>query len=160
MPWYESQLIGTVIGTVLGFFLAFIPNALEGRRARKCLLHLLKAEIASVTDQLRDEIGGLRSTLAAVSKGEGCEIYISERRLDEVFAANLANLATFQPHHIEAIFGFYHSVAKHRGIINALSQDKIEEGEHSLEFCQSLNRVIDLVEDGISRGDRLLRELT
>lgn len=92
MPWYESQLAGTVIGTVLGFLLAFIPNAIERQRARKCLLRLLKAEISSATDQLRNEIGDFRSTLDAVSKGEPCEIYTSERRLDEVFTSKLAHI--------------------------------------------------------------------
>lgn len=160
MPWYESQLAGTVIGTLLGFFLAFIPNAIERRRARRCLLRLLKAEIISITDRLREEVSKFRSTLEAVSNGEACEIFTSERRLDEIFTANLVNMAAFQPQHAEAIFGFYHTVGSHRGLIKALSQDKIDEGEDSAEFCKVLSQIIGLRDDGISRGDRLIRELT
>ena len=159
MPWYETQLVGTVSGTVLGFLLAFIPNAIERRRARKCLLRLLRAEITSIIDELSEKLDAVRSTLEAVSKGEACEIFTSERRLDEIFTANLVNMATFQPQHTEAIFGFYQTVGRHRGLIKALSQDKIKEGEDNSEFSKVLSQIIILMEDGISRGNRLIKEL-
>jgi hypothetical protein len=159
MPWYESQLAGTVIGTILGFILAFIPNALEKRRAHKCLRLLLKAEIRSIIDQLKDRVVDVRSTLEATSKGESCEIFSSDRRIDEIFTANLVNMASFAPEHAEAIFGFYQTVGRHQGLIKALSQDKIEEGEDSAEFCKALGQVISLMEDGILRGDHLIKEL-
>lgn len=160
MQWYESQLAGTIIGAVLGFLLAYIPTAVEKRRVRKCLLRLLKIEIAAVTDQLKERVSDFRSVLEAVSKGEACEIFISDGRSDEIFTANLVNMTMIKPHQAEEIYGFYRIVGKQRSLIKALSQDKIVEGEDNSEFCRTLSRVIDLMGDSISRGDRIAKGLT
>jgi len=159
MPWYESQLVGTIFGTVLGFLLAYIPSIIERQRIRKCLIRLLKVEIASVTGQLKDRIADFRSVLEDVSKGESCEIFTSDGRSDEIFTANLVNMTIIEPHQAEEICGFYQSISKQRGIIRALSQDKIIKGEDNSEFCRMLSTVIELMADGISRGDRLAKEL-
>jgi hypothetical protein len=120
----------------------------------------LRVEIASVTDQLRERISDFRSVLEDVSRGESCEIFTSDGRADEIFTANLVNMTIIEPHQAEEICGFYRSISNQRGLIKALSQDKIKKGEDNLEFCTTLSRVIDIMDDGISRGDQLIKELT
>jgi hypothetical protein len=159
MPWYESQLAGTIFGTVLGFLLAYVPSTIERRRIRKCLIRLLKVEIASVTDQLRGRIADFRSVLEDVSKGESCETFTSDGRSDEIFTANLVNMTIIEPDQAEKICGFYQSISKQRGLIRALSQDKIIKGEDNSEFCRTLSLAIETMADGVSRGDRLAKEL-
>lgn len=160
MVWYESQLAGTIIGAALGFLFAYVPSALERRRARKCLLHLLRAEIAVATEQLREKIADARRILESVSRGGGCKIFTSERRLDEIFAANLINMVTIKPYQAEEIFRFYQSVARYRGLSKVLSQDSIKQGDDNSEFCEALSRLIEFMDDGISRGDRIVSELS
>jgi hypothetical protein len=159
MPWYESQLAGTIVGTLLGFLLAFIPSAVERRRVRNCLLRLLKTEIASVTDQLRGRIADFQGVLKDVAGGEVYEIFASDGRLDEIFAANIVNMTMVDPRQAEEICRFYQSVGKQRGLIRALSQDKLKEGEDNSEFCRTLSQVVALMDDSISRGDRILKVL-
>lgn len=159
MPWYESQIVGTIFGTVLGFLLAYIPSTLERRRVRKCLVRLLKVEIASITNQLKERILEFSKALEEVSKGEACEIFASDGRADEIFTANLVNMTIIEPHQAEEICSFYQSIGKQRGLIRALSQDEIKEGEDNSEFCRALSQVISFMQDGISKGDRIIKDL-
>jgi hypothetical protein len=159
MPWYESQLVGTIAGTVLGFLLSYIPTAIERRRVRRSLLTLLRAEISSATDYLREKIIDYRDALEMVSKGDVVELFYSERRLDEVFAANLLNMASIDPRQAGELFRFYQSVAKYRSLIRALSQTKLDPKDDNSDFCNELKRVIGFMESGIARGDALVTSL-
>ena len=159
MPWYESQMIGTVTGTVLGFLLSYIPTAVEKRRVRTSLLRLLKAEISSTTDYLREKIVDYREALEAVLKGDGVELYYSERRLDEIFTANILNMANIDPHQGDEIFRFYQSINNYRSLIRALSQTKPDPNNDNSDFSNELKRVIGFMESGIARGDAIVTSL-
>lgn len=159
MPWYESQLIGTIIGTVLGFLLSYIPNAIERIRTRRCLLRLLRAEISSITEQLRERVVDYRDSLESMLKGEPCEIYFSDRRLDEIFAANLVNIASINSRRVSEILSFYQVVSKYRGLVKALSLTNLNPEEDNSDFCKQLEKVIAFIESGVARGDCLVERL-
>ena len=159
MPWYESQLAGTVIGAVLGFFLAYVPTAVERYRSRRALIHLLRTEIASSTARLSDKISHARRVHDAALQGRACRIFTSDQRLDQVFSANLPNLVWIRPEQAAKVFQFYQIVGKCNGLIEALSQDVVEEGDDSSEFCASLHRLIEMMSQGVSDGVRLAADL-
>ena len=160
MPWYESQLIGTIIGTVLAFLLSYIPSTIERIRARRCLLRLLRAEISSITDLLRERAVDYRDGLELSLKGKPCPIYVSDRRLDEIFAANLVNIASIDSRNASEILSFYQIVAKYRGLVKALSLTKFNPEDDNSDYCEQLKRVISFLEAGVARGDRLVERLS
>lgn len=160
MQWYESQLAGTVIGAFLGFVFSYVPSAVERFRTRRSLLRLLRAEIFSVTEYLRERIADYRDLLASMQKGGSGELYFSDRRLDEIFFANLVNIVTLDPQTASEILSFYQAVGKYRGLVKALSLTKLEPDEDNSDFCQQLAKVVELMESGIVRGDRLVAGLS
>jgi hypothetical protein len=160
MPWYESQLVGTIIGAGLGFFLAYIPTAIERRRSRRALLSLMRTEIAAATEQLKEKVEQAERMLAAAAEGKACQIFTSERRLDEVFTANLANLTSIQSQHAVDLLKFHQIISRYTGLVNALSQDEVGAGGDTSDFCRALRRLIEFMEEGIATGERITMKLT
>jgi hypothetical protein len=160
MPWYESQLVGTIIGAVLGFFMAYIPTAIERRRSRRALLRLMRMEIAAATEQLKEKVEQAKRMVAAAADGKACQIYTSERQLDEVFTANLANLTSLRPEDSIDLLSFHQVISRYTGLVNALSQDGLEAGDDASDYCRSLRRLMEFMEEGIAIGERITMRLS
>jgi hypothetical protein len=157
--WYESQLAGTVIGTVLGFLLSVGPKIFERRRTRRCLIRLLRLDVTSIAEHLKALIGEYRDALDSVSKGKGFEFYPSDRRLDEIFLANLGDVSALYTELAAELYRFYNGVARYRALVKALSQTKLKAHDDNADVCGQLRSLIQIIEAATARGDRLVSSL-
>jgi hypothetical protein len=159
--WYESEIFGVIVGTLLGFLLSFVPARLELRRERSALEHALMVEVASTLQYLDERRTTYERYRSMLSKGGKLGIYVTERRLDSVYQANVGRISQLQQRRAGLYVEYYASLNEFSGRVRALSfaLDRSNAGTDPLLtpefFLKSMDKLLAAVERAIAVGKQL-----